>query len=287
MDYIISTEATCDLNEENLKPLDVRVIDMLYFVDGTPYGQNDNRLPLSQFYAKMREGARASTSMINEAEAEAFFERLLAEGKDILHVAFSSGLSGTYNCLVKAAETLNKTHENKIYVVDSKCGSTGEGLIVEYAAKLRAEGKDIRENVKILTEEIDNVNAFFTVDNLKYLVAGGRISKSTALIGNIVHIKPLIYADGNGKIVQGGKTVGNKKALGMLAEKVKEKFTNLYNKIYVSHADCVEGANFLIEKIKMILPKARVVLEEIGPVMGSHCGPGTVAVFFFGKRRSF
>ncbi len=286
MDYIISTDATCDLNEEQRKILNVKVLEMIYLVDGKPYGGINGQLPLSDFYSKMRLGAKTSTSMVNEIDAEEYFLELLKEGKDILHISFSSGLSGTYDCVQRVAQMLNKNHNNKIYVLDSKNGSTGEGMVVEYAVKLKEEGKNIQENVQLLTEVINNFNAYFTVQDLKYLVAGGRISKSTAFIGNVLQIKPIIKANEEGKIVQCGKAIGEKKSLFMLVEKVKQKFENLYNKIYVSHANSRENAEFVINKIKALFPMTKVTLGEIGPVMGSHCGPSTVAVFFMGKCRA-
>ncbi len=285
MDYIISTDATCDLTIEKQKELNVKILDMIYFVDGEPYGGANGRLELSDFYEKMRQGSKTSTSMVNEMDAEEYFLNLLKEGKDILHIAFSSGLSGTFNCVERVARNLNAHHKNKIYVIDSKNGSTGEGMVVEYAAKLKAEGKSIQENLEHLSEKIDNFNAYFTVQDLKYLVAGGRISKSTAFIGNVLQIKPIIHANEKGRLEQCGKTIGEKKSLFMLVDKVKQKFEEVYNKIYVSHANCKENALFIINKIKALFPAANVALGEIGPVMGSHCGPGTVAVFFMGKHR--
>ncbi len=285
MEYIISTDITSDLNEEQVKALDVKVLDMVYFVDGKAYGGENGQLPLEDFYEKMRAGAKTSTSMVNEMDAEEYFLNLLQEGKDILHVSFSSGLSGTYDCVMRVAQRLNEQHKNQIYVVDSKNGSTGEGMIVEYAVKLKEEGKSIQENAQILTENIGNFNAYFTVQDLKYLVAGGRISKSTAFIGNVLQIKPIIYANDEGKIVQCGKVIGEKKSLSTLVEKVKQRFESVYNKIYVSHASCKENAMLILHKIKALFPKAKVLLGEIGAVMGSHCGPGTVAVFFMGKHR--
>ncbi len=286
MDYLISTDATCDLTKEQINELDVKVLDMIYLVDGVAYGNANERLPLSDFYEKMRQGAKTSTSMVNEVDAEEYFLDLLKEGKDILHIAFSSGLSGTCDCVERVAKRLNETNQNKIYVLDSKNGSTGEGMVVEYAVKLKKEGKSIRENLQFLSEKIDNFNAYFTVQDLKYLVAGGRISKSTAFIGNVLQIKPIICANEKGKLEQCAKAMGEKKSLFTLIDTVKQKFEEAYNKIYVSHANCKENALFIINKIKALFPTANVSLAEIGPVMGSHCGPGTVAVFFMGKGRN-
>ncbi len=287
MDYIISADATCDLTKEQQKELNVKVLDMLYLIDGQAYGGSNETLPLSEFYKKMRLGSKTSTSMINEIDAEEYFSNLLKEGKDVLHITLSSGLSGTYDCVERVARNLNANNKNKIYVVDSKNGSTGEGMIVEYAVKLKEEGKSIQENLQLLTETVDNFNAYFAVQDLKHLVVGGRISKSAAFIGNVLQIKPIICANEEGKLAQCGKAIGEKKSLFMLIDKVKQRFDDIYNKIYVSHANCVENAMFIINKIKTIFPTANVALGEIGPIMGAHCGPGTVAVFFMGKNRCF
>ncbi len=286
MEYIISTDATCDLTKEQQRELNVKLLNMVYLVDGEPYGDTNGHLSLSDFYEKMRQGSKTSTSMVNELDAEEYFLNLLKEDKDILHIAFSSGLSGTYDCVSRVAQKLNASNKNKIYVLDSKIGGIGEGMVVEYAVKLKEQGKSIQENVKHLSERIDNFNAYFTVQDLKYLVAGGRISKSTAFIGNILQIKPIICANKEGKLEQCGRAMGEKKSLLILIDKVKEKFEEGYNKIYVSHANCKENALFIINKIKTLFPTANVNVGEIGPVMGSHCGPGTIAVFFMGKCRA-
>ncbi len=284
-DYIISSDATCDLTSAQIEALNVKVIDMSYLVDGVEYGKEKGKLSLSEFYGKMRNGAKTSTSMVNEVDAEEYFIELLKEGKDILHVAFSSGLSGTCACLERVANNLNKTNKNKIYVVDSKNGSVGEGMVVEYAASLRAEGKSIEECVQILNDNIFNFSSYFTVQDLKYLVAGGRISRGAAVIGNVLQIKPIIYANDEGKVVQCGKAIGEKKSLLTLVDKVKQKYDERYNKIYVCHADNIECASLVANKIKAHFASAEVEIGEIGAVMGSHCGPGTVAVFFMGERR--
>ncbi|MBQ2715042.1 MAG: DegV family protein [Clostridia bacterium] len=287
-DYIISSETTCDLDKAYLDKLGVSVISMEYFINGEGYGGEWNReMDVETFYAKMREGAKTSTSMVNEAVAEEYFRKLLEQKKDVLHVAFAKACSGTYDCLCSVAERLNKEYDNKVYVLDSKCESTGEGLLVELACNKKKEGKGVKYVYEYLSGLVEKINLLFTVDNLKYLAAGGRVSKSSALIGNIAKIKPLLYVDETGKLTVGGKTIGRKISLAKLASMAVEKFTGEYGKIYVSHADCVEDAEYVKEKILSKLPDVEVVLEKIGFVIGSHSGPGTIAIFFVGKKRSF
>lgn len=286
--FIISTESTCDLSLDYTLSRKIHVIDMEYIVDGEIFGGGSGKnLPHTLFYNKMREGAKTSTSMVNEETAREHFTNLLKSGQDILHIAFAKACSGTYDNLVRVAQELNEKSQNKIYVLDSKCESTGEGLLVDLCVNKRDEGKSISETYSFLEDIRDNLNLLFTVDNLKYLAAGGRISKSTALIGNIAKIKPMLYVDVTGKLTMGGKALGRKNSLAKLASMTVEKFSGEYKKIFVSHADCIEDANFVIEKIKAKLPDTEIVLGEIGSVIGSHSGPGTIAIFFVGDVRAF
>lgn len=286
--FILSTESTCDLRPEYCEQQGVRVIKMEYFVNGEPFGgDTDKDMTDKEFYNKMREGAKTSTSMINEARAEEFFRTLMKEDKDILHVAFASVCSGTYACMKSVADRLNKEYDHKIYVVDSKAESTGEGLIVDLAIAERDGGKEAEEVVSILQDKLTRVNLLFTVDNLKYLAAGGRVSKASAIIGNIAKIKPLLYVDDTGKLTVGSKTLGRKNSLTKLANMSAEKFNGECDRIYVSHADCEEDADFVIQKIKNRVPSAEIIKEKIGYVIGSHSGPGTLAIFFMGHDRKF
>ncbi len=288
MNFIVSTESTCDLSDAYLRERDIHTIKMEYVVDGEVFGGNTGReLDYKTFYDKMRKGSKTSTSMVNEESARAFFNKLLGLGKDILHIAFARECSGTYDCLVRVAKELNEKSPNKIYVLDSRCESTGEGLLVELTANARDAGKTMPETVKEMEKLRGKLNLLFTVDNLKYLSAGGRISKSTAIIGNIAKIKPLLYVDHSGKLTMGGKALGRKLSLMKLVSMTAEKFSGEYKKIFVSHADCIDDANFVKEKILSHVPEAEVVLENIGTVIGSHSGPGTIAIFFIGKERAF
>ncbi len=288
MSYIISTETTCDLNLETLKKWDVRYIPMSFFVDGMEYGKpNTHQMTLKQLYDAMKAGSTTKTTMVNEYEAEQFFLELLKEGKDILHIAFASACSGTYQCLLNVANRLNETHDNKIYVLDSKCESTGEGLLVDYAVYLRKNKVKIEDNFNKCKELTNSINSLFTVDNLVYLARGGRISKSTAWLGNLINIKPLLYVDSSGKLLKGGKALGNRKALNTLIKCAIEKYNGRYHKIYVSHADRKEDAEYIISKLEAALPNVEIVIEEIGPIIGAHSGPGTLAIFVVGNNRDF
>ena len=287
-DFIITTETTCDLSKEKLTELGVSAINMEYFVDSEGFGGDTGKeMTAKSFYDKMRAGSKTSTSMVNEVAGEEFFRSFLEKGLDVLHVAFAKACSGTYDNLKRVAERLNAEYENKVYVVYSACESTGEGLLVELACNKKKEGKSIRYVAEYLESIKDKVNLLFTVDNLKYLAAGGRVSKSTAIIGNIAKIKPLLFVDTIGRLTMGGKAIGRRISLSKLANMTAEKYTGEYDKIYVSHADCLEDAEYVIQKLVAKIPDAKIELAEIGFVIGSHSGPGTIAIFFVGQKRCF
>lgn len=286
-DFLISTESTCDFSEERLNGLSVSVIKMPYYVDDEEFGGDTGReLDQKTFYDKMRNGSKTHTSMINEESAKEYFSSLLKEGKDILHVSFAKACSGTYDNMLKASEELNKTSTNKIYVVESKCESSAQGLLVELCVSQKKSGKSIQEVFDYANDVKERINSLFTVETLKYLEAGGRVSKTTAIVGNILNIKPLLYVNSEGKLIAGGKVVSRKLSLSKLAKMTTEKFSGEYNKIYVSHCDCEDDASFVAQKIASVT-KANILLENIGPVIGSHSGPGTIAIFFLGKDRRF
>lgn len=287
MNFLLSTESTCDLSSSRLQNIGARVINMAYSVNGVEYGADSGiDLEPKEFYSLMRKGAKTSTSMINEECAKEYFSSLLKEGKDVLHISFAHACSGTYSNMKKVSEELNQTSKNKIYVVDSKCESTAQGFLVELCYQKAKSGANIQEVFDYAEDVKNRINSLFTVDNLKYLEAGGRVSKTTAVMGNILKIKPVLYVNNEGKLIAGGKVMGRKLSLNKLAEMTASKITGESNRIYVSHCDAEEDALYVGEKITVSTGRA-VTLENIGPVIGSHSGPGTIAVFFVGKDRSF
>ncbi len=287
MNFILSTEDTCDLSEQTLRAKGISHIKMAYRVGEDDYGADSGRaLDNAVFFDRMRNGERTSTSMINEQCAYEYFSALLQSEKDVLHIAFASACSGTYDSLRAAAERVNEEYPNKVYVVDSKCESTGEGLLVVLCAEYAEQGHTVLQTKAYAEETRGKVNLLFTVDNLKYLAAGGRVTKTTAFIGNLLSIKPLLYVNEAGQLIPAGKVMTRKLSLNRLIEKTKEKFSGESRKIYVSHGDCLQDAKFVAAKLSEALD-AEVAIEEIGTVIGSHSGPGTLAVFFLGRERSF
>lgn len=285
MDFIISTENTCDLNSEYLRENGVRVINMSYTIGENEYGgETGKELDLKEFYDKMRDGERTSTSMINETRALEYFEQLAKEGKDVLHISFASACSGTYESMLKASRILYKTATTKTYVVDSLCESAGQGLLIKLVVDY-AKTHSLKETFDYANDVKHRINLLFTVEDLTYLARGGRISKVSATVGNVLKIKPLLCVDENGKLTPKSKVMTRRLSINKLIEKTKAKFTGESSKIIVGHSDCLETA----EKVKAELLSLTndIEIENIGPVIGAHSGPGTLAIFFLGENRNF
>lgn len=287
MSFILSGESTFDMSRDITVSRGYKILKMTYFVDGEVFGGGNVDLSPKEFYDKMRSGAKTSTSMANCEDAKEFFLSLLEEGKDILHISFASACSGTYENVKKVAEELNAIYKNQIYVVDSTAESTAQGLIMELVDEKRKTGASIEECYRYAEDIKGRVHSLFTVDNLKYLARGGRVSKTSAFIGNLAQIKPLLWVDKSGHLLVGTKAIGRRVSLSKLVSMTKEKFSGEYNKIYVSHADCFEDALYCKNKLSSLIPQAEIVIQKIGYVIGSHSGPGTIAIFFVGNDRSF
>ena len=285
--YIITTDNTTDFPKEYIEKHGLRVVDLTYSIDDVAYGIPENPAHSSkEFYNLMRSGKTPKTTQVNPDGAKKFFEEILKEGYDILHIAFSSGLSGTCNSMNIAAEELNEEYPDaKIIVVDTLCASLGEGLIVDYALELKEAGKSMDEVAEILEAEKLSFSHLFTVEDLVYLYRGGRVSKTSMVFGTMLGIKPMLHVSDEGKLVPEAKVRGRKASIDSLvktmAERVdKEKTT----KFFISHGDCIEDAEYLAAKIKEKIGIQDCLIGNIGPVIGSHSGPGTLALFFRGKR---
>ena len=286
MDFILSTDSTCDLSDKQYERYGVERICMPYYVDGVEYGGDSAKnMSLSDFYNCMRNGKKTGTSMVNEQQARDYFEKLLKQGKDVLHISFASALSGTYQCVQNVADELNKTNANKIYVVDSKCACLGEGLLVLLVADY-AKTHGVAESYEYAQSKKGKIVHLFTVDTLKYLCQGGRVTKTSATVGNLLKIKPVLCVDDDGKLVAKSKVIGRKISLNKLVDKTVEKKTDESEKIIIAHSDCLNDAIYVRDCIEKKL-KIRAEIGEIGNVIGGHSGPGTVAVFFVGENRAF
>lgn len=286
MDFILSTDSTCDLSKELLREMDVYSRDMLYYVDNVEYGKSvENQLEFHEFYEKMRSGASTSTSMINEETAREFLTELTRQGKDILHLCFAGPASGTYENFKRVAEELNAAFDHKIYVVDSLCYSGGEGLFVTLVNEKRKAGATVEETCAYAEEIKHRCMHYFVVDDLKYLARGGRLSKGSAFLGTVLNIKPVLHVDENGYLVPIKKVFGRKKSLKTLVDKFDERYNKESDIVYMCHGDCYDDAKYVADAITEKYG-LEVKIFPLSYVIGSHSGPGTVALFFTGDDRT-
>ncbi len=290
--YILCCGSTVDLTHEHLKSRNIEYIPFRFFLGDTEYVDDlGQTLPYSEFYAKMTEGVITKTSQINPEEYEAFFTPFLQNGKDVLYVSLSSGLSGTYNSALIAKETLSKQFpDRKIFIVDSLGASSGYGLLMDTLADLRDEGKTIEEVFEWAEEHKTEIHHWFFSTDLTYYVRGGRISKAMGWFGTIFKICPLLNVSSDGKLVPRRKIRTKQKVIQELVkcmEEYAENGTDYSGKCYICHAACIDDANEIKRLIEERFPalKDKVKIFDIGTTIGSHSGPGTAAVFFMGTKR--
>ena len=280
----ISAEATADLTPELLAKYNIDYLPMNYYLDEKEYSTSDNLFTPEDFYNKMKTGSKTSTSQVNEYQVEEFFKKLLEKGQDILHIAFSSALSGSCNNIMAVAERLNKESKNKIYVVSSLCAASGHGLLA-ILAREKAETAETVEEVVEYVEKIKlQISHLFVVDSLKYLARTGRVSKVTAAVGTVLQIKPVLYVDNEGHLTTKSKVISRQKSLRTIVSKLVEMKNDLSNHIIISHANCMEDAKFVQSMIKEKTGIEALILP-LGNVIGCHSGPGTLAVFFTSNAR--
>lgn len=259
-----------------------------YSMDGKNY-THGNFLPEHEFYEAMRNGSMPTTAQVNPENAKALLEPYLKEGKDILHIAFSSALSGTYNSSRIAAEELMEDYpDRKIIVVDSLGASLGQGLLVYLAQEKKEQGEDMETVAKWAEENRLHMVHLFTVNDLNHLYRGGRISRTTAVVGSMLNIKPVLHVDNDGKLTAIGKVRGRKKSLQELIKLMDEKIGSYHDTchtIFISHGDCEEDANYVAEKVKEKYQINTIIMNQVGATIGAHSGPGTMALFFVGDER--
>lgn len=288
-DYQIITDSTTDITADMIKELDLQVIPMCYMMDGKTYHNipGGGEMTDHEFYEKLRSGKMSTTAQINSEEFTANFTPLLEQGKDILYLAFSSGLSGTCQSAFLAKKELEeKFPERRIEVFDTLCASMGEGLLAYHAAMLKKSGKTMDEVLDWLKENVLHLCHWFTVDDLNHLKRGGRVSAATALVGTALGIKPVLHVDNEGHLINVSKTRGRRASLDALVKEMEETAIDPAEQTaFISHGDCLEDAQYLEQQIREKLGVKKVYINFIGPVIGAHSGPGTVALFFLGKVR--
>ncbi len=286
--FKIITDSTADLPVEYLKEHNIGCINLSYIVDGETYGHG-KELPYKEFYSMMRNGKMPTTSQVNPEEAKEHFKECIKQDKEILCLAFSSGLSGTYNSMrIAAEEVMEKNPDCKITVVDTLAASLGEGLLVHKAVCLRDAGKSIDEVADWVRENRLNMVHIVAVDDLFHLHRGGRVSKTTAVVGTLAGFKPTIHVNDEGRLINIGKVRGRKKSLQALVDYMENKTKNYSGKndvVYISHGDDLEAAEYVRDLIKERLGIEEFLINPIGPTIGSHAGPGTIALFFMGESR--
>ncbi|MBQ8304695.1 MAG: DegV family protein [Blautia sp.] len=287
-DYVITTDNNSDLPDEYLAEKGIGCSYLSYEMDGKTY-THGNFLPLHDFYEAMRSGSMPTTAQVNPTDAKLLLEPYLAAGKDVLHIAFSSGLSGTYNSTVVAAEALREQYpDRKLIVVDSLAASLGQGLLVHYAVLQKEAGASIEETADWVIKHRLNLVHLFTVDDLFHLHRGGRVSKTTAVVGTMLSIKPVLHVDDEGHLINIGKTRGRKKALLDLVSRMEEQigsYKDSCDTIFISHGDCLEDAEFVRDQVMKKFPIKTVVINYVNATIGAHSGPGTLALFFLGDKR--
>lgn len=286
--FKIITDSTADLPKSYMEEHGIGCINLSYIVDGEVYGQG-KELDWKEFYNMMREGKMPTTSQVNPDEAKIYLEEAIKTDKEILCIAFSSGLSGTYNSIRIAAEELMEEHSDcRIIVIDSLAASMGEGLMVHKAVTLRDEGKSMDEVAQWIREHIQNFVHIVTVDDLFHLHRGGRVSKASAVLGTLAGIKPIIHVNDEGKLIVINRIRGRKKALSYLVDYMEEKLGSYKDKtdmIFIGHGDALEEAEGLRDMIKERFGYENYLISNIGPVIGSHTGPGVMVLFFMGDSK--
>lgn len=290
--FVLCCGSAVDLQKEHLDERNIKYVPFTYFIDEVEYKDDFGKtIPFKKFYNKIREGAITKTSQINEFEYIEFFEKYLQEGFDIVCVCLSSGISGTYLQAVRAKiELREKYPNNQIYVIDSLGASSGYGLLMDILADYRDKGYDAEKIVELAEGWKKKVNHLFFSTDLTTYVRGGRISKASGFLGSLLRICPILHVDPEGKLVQYKKVRTKAKVIEQMViemEKLCDGGINYNDKCYISHSDSLEDANILKNKLEQQFPniKGKIVINEIGTIIGSHSGPGTVALFFLGKER--
>ena len=289
MPFVLLTDSSADLSAELVRDLDIQVLPLSFTIHNKNYyNYPDNRdMNPHEFYIRLRHGEVATTSAMNVAQYTEVMEPFLQQGLDVLILAFSSGLSATYQSSRLAAEELmEKYPQRKIFTVDTLCASMGQGLLVYLAARKRQGGASIEE-VRDWTETRKlSICHQFTVDDLHFLKRGGRISGATALMGTMLNIKPVLHVDDTGRLVNIGKARGRQAALKALMDKMEQTAIDPHSQtVFISHGDCPEDAQTLAQMVRERFGVREIVINYIGPVIGAHSGPGTLALFYIGTER--
>lgn len=286
-DYVILTDSGCDISEDLLSKWGVGLIDLMFRVDGEDKEYRQSDMEVKEFYDRMRAGTVFKTAAANSDSLSDAFRAQLDRGLDILYVCFSSGLSGTAGTAKLTAETMMREYPGReIVVADTLCASAGEGLLLYYAVKAKENGAELHETERVLFEKRPQLCHWFTVDDLVYLKRGGRVGAVAAFFGGVLNIKPILHVDDEGHLIPVVKVRGRINSIKAIAKKYRESALDPAGGIYfISHGDCIEDAMKLQSMLEDEFGHGAEMITNIGPVIGAHSGPGTLALFFLGKQR--
>jgi DegV family protein with EDD domain len=287
-DFVITADSNCDLLPEYIKEKKIGIIPHYYDLEGVTYGDERNLTP-KEFYDKMRAGFMPTTMASNPAVIRETFQTYVDQGLDILHISFSSALSGGHSNVVTGAREICEDNPGvKIVVLDSMNVSMGEGMVVMKAAQLKEAGKTLEEIADWIENNKLNFCVQFTVDDLFHLQRGGRVSKMTAIVGSIINIKPLLIVNKEGALVSSGTARGRKKSLTTIVDNMEKqigKYKNENTVICVVHGDALEDAEFVVKLIKERLNTDNIIVNSVSPSIGAHSGPGAIGICFMGESR--
>ena len=288
-DYILMTDSCCDMSPQLAEELDLTVLPLSLEMGGKTYRNflDGRELPFAEFYRRCRAGELATTYAISVGDFEAAMQPILESGKDILCLSFSSALSTTYQSAVIAAQEMAEAvPAGKVYVVDTLCASLGQGLLVYLCAQQKKAGKSLEELRDYAEAAKGGICHWFTMDDLNHLKRGGRISAATALFGSMLSIKPVLHVDDTGHLVAVSKARGRKASLTALVDRMEQTAVDPKSQtVFISHGDCLEEAEFVAGEVRRRLGVEDIRINYIGPVIGNHAGPGTMALFFVGTKR--
>ena len=288
-DFLIITDSTCDMPQEMADELGLAILPIRVSMEDKEYAHylDGRELGFHEFYEKLRAGVPAKTSAANQEDFLSLMEPALAAGRDVLYIGFSSGLSSTYNVgMMTAAQLAEKYPERKVYTVDSLSASLGQGLLVYHAVQQKLAGKSIDEVRAFVEENRLHLCHWFTVDDLQHLKRGGRVSAAAAVFGTMLNIKPVLHVDDEGHLIPVGKVQGRTTSIKALLKKMQETAIDPAEQVvFISHGDCEKDAEKLAAMVRESIGPKEIILNPIGPVIGAHSGPGTVALFFLGTKR--
>lgn len=287
-EFLISTDSTASLPEEYLKENNITIHPLHYIIDGVEYGKDIKKeLTDKEFYHSIREGKMPTTSATNPGYIDKVMREQIAQGYDILHIGFSSGISSSYsNAAMCARDIMEENPDCKIMVVDSLSAECGQALLVYHAVELKKQGKSMEEIAAWLEENKLHIVHHFTVEDLFHLVRGGRLAKSTAIIGTALSIQPILHVDDEGKLSTIGKARGRKKAMKTLVDTIATNTEGIETKeVFISHSDAQEDAKALEAMVKENYPEAHTMILPISPTVGAHTGVGTLVISYFGNKR--